>query len=341
MGFIDTHYKYDLPQGMIAQEPPPERGASRLLVLERETGTVTHCVFDDLAGYLDAGDCLVLNQTRVIKARMIVRASSDREVEFLMVRPLVGSMWEVLAKPSKRVKVGDVCTLGDGEERIRVCGELGGGRKVVDFGTLDPWQVMENRGKVPLPPYIKREPGAGDNTRYQTVYARLPGAVAAPTAGLHFTTDLLDKIERKGVKRAAVCLHVGPGTFLPIRGERIEDHRQEKEYYLVDEETAALLNSTGENGGKKVAVGTTVVRVLESFGREPFTARAGWTEIFIYPPYAFRNVDVLLTNFHLPRSTTLLLTASFAGRELLGEAYRQAIEEGYRFYSYGDAMLIL
>jgi S-adenosylmethionine:tRNA ribosyltransferase-isomerase len=341
MNFISTKYEYDLPEGMIAQEPSPERGASRLLVLERATGTVTHCVFDDLAGYLAAGDCLVLNQTRVIKARLIVSTSSGREAELLMVRPLDGSRWEVLAKPAKKVKVGDICTLGDGGERVRVSDELEGGRKVVDFGSLDPWQVMEKRGRVPLPPYIKREPQTGDATRYQTVYARLPGAVAAPTAGLHFTTRFLNRIDRMRVRKAAVCLHVGPGTFLPVRSERIEDHTQEKEYYQVDEEAAALLNRTGENGGRKVAVGTTVVRVLESFGRGPFTARGGWTELFIYPPYTFRNVDVLLTNFHLPRSTTLLLAASFAGRELLGEAYRQAIEKGYRFYSYGDAMLIL
>jgi len=340
MNFIDTNYEYELPPGRIAQEPPPRRDSSRLLILERATGTVTHCVFEDLEDYLHAGDCLVLNNTSVIKARIMGRAPSGRETELFLVRPLDGPRWEVMAKPSKKVKTGDVFTLGERGESIKVVGELGEGRKVIDFGKLNPWEVMEERGKVPLPPYIKREPEAIDSSRYQTVYAELPGAVAAPTAGLHFTEEFLEGIERKGTQRAMVCLHVGPGTFQPIRGERVEDHRQEKEYYLVDEGTAAALNRTGEGGGRKVAVGTTVVRVLETVRGAPFTAEKGWTEIFIHPPYKFRNVDVLLTNFHLPRSTTLLLTASFAGRELLGEAYRQAVEEGYRFYSYGDAMLI-
>lgn len=340
-GFISNSFEYDLPRDMIAQEPPPKRGSSRLLVLDRDTGRISHHTFGDLVEFLMPGDALVLNETKVINARLMARDASGSLVELFMVRPMEGSRWEVLARPARKVRVGEVLSVGEGQETVKVEGRLGGGRKIIGFGERNPWEVMERLGNVPLPPYIKRKPKSEDHARYQTVYARLPGAVAAPTAGLHFTEGLLREIEKMGVCIVTVCLHVGPGTFRPIRRDRIEEHKQEAEYYEVSETSAEELNRVCSRGGRKVAVGTTVVRVLETLDGPPFGAQSGWTEIYIHPPYRFKSVDALLTNFHLPRSTTLVLAASFAGRRLLGNAYEEAIREGYRFYSYGDAMLII
>lgn len=341
MNFIDERYEYELPDGMIAQEPPAERGTSRLLVLERAKKAISHRSFGELPEFLRPGDCVVLNETKVVHARLPARRSTGGEVELFMVKPLEASRWEAMARPSRKARAGEVLSLGESGATVRIERELPGGRKIVDFGDLDPWDLFERSGKVPLPPYIRREPVQEDRARYQTVYAKNPGAVAAPTAGLHFTEEILGTLERSGVRIARLSLHVGPGTFRPIRAERIEDHTQEEEYYEVSEAAARQLTETRAGGGRIVAVGTTVVRTLESLPEGPFAAASGWTDIFIYPPYRFRNVDVLLTNFHLPRSTTLCLASAFAGRELLGEAYREAVAQGYRFYSYGDAMLIL
>jgi S-adenosylmethionine:tRNA ribosyltransferase-isomerase len=341
MSFIDERYEYELPKRMIAQEPPGERGASRLMVLERDSGKIGHVRFVNLPHYLRPGDCLVLNDTRVICARLPAKKSTGKKVELFMVKALGGSRWEAMARPSRKVGTGEVLSIGESGESVRVEGELRGGRKIIDFVGLDPVDVIERLGEVPLPPYIRREAGQSDRNRYQTVYARNPGAVAAPTAGLHFTDELLREIEGMGVRLVRVCLHVGPGTFRPIREERFENHVQEEEYFEVGEDAARTLNAIRAGGGRIVAVGTTAVRVLETLSGTPFEARSGWTGIFIHPPYRFRNVDLLLTNFHLPRSTTLLLAAAFAGRDFLGEAYRLAVHEGYRFYSYGDAMLIV
>lgn len=341
MSFIDERYEYELPKGMIAQTPPEVRGASRLMVLDRARRKIAHRSFGDLLENLRPGDCLVLNDAKVIHARLPVRKSTGKRIELFMVKPLGPSRWEAMARPSRKVAVGEILSLGDSGVSVRVEAETGGGRKIVDFGDLDPWEILERHGRVPLPPYIRREPGPSDRDRYQTVYARAPGAVAAPTAGLHFTRDLLGEIERMGVRLVRLSLHVGPGTFRPMRVERLEDHVQEEEYYELGEEAARVLNGVRAGGGRIVAVGTTSVRVLETLASGPFAAASGWTGLFIYPPYRFRNVDFLLTNFHLPRSTTLVLAAAFAGRGFLGEAYRQAILEGYRFYSYGDAMLIV
>ncbi len=342
MNFFSDTYEYDLPAEKIAQEPPEKRGTSRLLVIDRSAGTITHRTFPDLVGFLGSGDCLVVNETKVVHARLITSTSSGRELELLLVRPLEGSLWEAMARPSKRAGTGEICCLGGGGgDHVLINRELAGGRKVVDFGKLDPWEVMERYGKVPLPPYIKREPGHADRSRYQTVYASCPGAVAAPTAGLHFTEEILGEIEGKCVSLTRICLHVGPGTFRPMRGEKVEQHEMEAEFYRVGEEAAGVLNESRARGGRVIAVGTTVVRTLETLGGAPLSAGSGWTNIFIHPPHEFKNVDVLLTNFHLPRSTTLVLTAAFAGTELLEEAYREAVREGYRFYSYGDAMLVV
>lgn len=353
-------YDYALPVDRIAQTPPARREQSRLLVLERETGTWQDRVFSELVDLLSPGDLLVVNETRVFPARLHARRGSDgAPVELLLVRPrgggdpadAEGREWEAMVRPGRRARAGARLALLDrrGEPAVDAAAEVvevtDGGRRIRLDVPGNPWAWIESHGHVPLPPYIDRSDGPEDRERYQTVYARSRGAVAAPTAGLHFTEELLARLAAKGIGRAAVVLHVGPGTFRPVTAERAGDHVMDAEWYRVPEETATALARTRAAGGRVVAVGTTTVRALESAAwaaaGEPIRAASGWTDLYVRPGHEFRVVDALITNFHLPRSTLLLLVSAFAGRDRVLAAYRHAVEAGYRFYSYGDAMLIL
>lgn len=340
---------YDLPESLIAQHPAPRRDAARLLVVERATGALHDAVFSDLPHWLRPGDALALNTTRVFPARLLTRRARSAgltggRIELLLVRPEPGGTWRVLARPAKRAAVGAVLETEDGCLALEVVETgLEGERMVrVVRGTLD--EALEAHGQVPLPPYIHRAPEASDRERYQTVFARERGAVAAPTAGLHFTEAMLAALEAAGVARAEVLLHVGPGTFRPVTAHNPSRHRMDEEYFEVGEAAAAALNAARAGGGRIVAVGTTVVRALETACDAHDGAigpASGWTRKYILPPYDFRAVDVLVTNFHLPRTTLLLLVAAFAGADLTRRAYAHAVAERYRFYSYGDAMLLL
>lgn len=332
-------FDYQLPKGLIAQHPVEPRDHARLMVLHRDSGTLEHRRFYELPGYLREGDVLVVNESKVFPARLLGRRSSGGKVELLLLRRLEGDLWEALARPGRRVRPGERLYFGEG-----VTGEVvertEDGKRVVRFsGDL---RALRRLGQVPLPPYIRRPPVPEDEERYQTVYAKVEGSVAAPTAGLHFTEELLGKLREEGVRIVPVVLHVGPGTFRPVEGE-VSEHRMEPEYYEVTGEAADAINEARGRGGRVVAVGTTSVRVLETVADEEGRVHPGrgLTELFIYPPYRFKAVDVLITNFHLPRSTLLMLVAAFAGRERVLEAYGEAVRLGYRFYSYGDAMLIL
>jgi S-adenosylmethionine:tRNA ribosyltransferase-isomerase len=352
-------FDYELPPERIAQRPTDRRDASRLLVVDRAAGTWTDALFPAIEERLRPGDLLVVNETEVFPARLRARRASDAEVEILLVRPADkgdpeaadGREWDAMAGPGRKARPGDTLELLDRSgasalgATVDVLGRLpSGGRRVRLEVPGDPWEWIEAYGHVPLPPYIDRSDEPLDRERYQTVFARHRGAVAAPTAGLHFTAELLRRLSEKGVRRAALTLHVGPGTFRPVTAERAEDHAMEAEWYRIGPDAIAAIAETRAQGGRIVAVGTTVVRALESaapgWGSDPAPAE-GWTDLFIRPGHEFRWVDALLTNFHLPRSTLLLLVAAFAGRELVLEAYRHAIRAGYRFYSYGDAMLIV
>jgi len=345
--------RYELPRHLIAQHPVRRRDRARMLVVDRRrAGTHTHAHIVDLPKYLRPGDCLVINDTRVIPARFFARRSSGGRVEGLHLANAAPDRWYVLLKPSGRLRTGEVIKLNGAEAKLHLLSRLGDGRWEVRIDPEQPAEdLLERIGRTPLPPYIKRHRGgaadrcddARDRRRYQTVYARCPGAVAAPTAGLHFTKDLLARIESGGVSVAPVTLHVGLGTFEPITCRRLEDHRIHSEWFEMPAESARTIASSRARGGRIVAVGTTSARVLETCtGSDgvPRPAR-GMTDLFIYPPYRFRAVDVLMTNFHLPCSTLLAMVFAFAGRELVLDAYRQAIQHGYRFYSYGDAMLIV
>lgn len=338
-------FDYDLPQELIAQEPAHRRDQSRLLVLHRGDRRLEHRHFLDLPDYLRAGDCLVLNETRVIPARLLGRrAGSGGQVEVLLLEPRENAMWEALVRPGRRARPGTMVEFGEGRLVGRIIAVLDDGTRLLgfdfegDFGAL-----LTELGQTPLPPYIKRPPHAADQERYQTVYARQDGAVAAPTAGLHFTEELLDRIRHVGVEVAFVALHVGLGTFKPVETELVADHRMHAERFVISPAAARAMNEARLNGGRLVAVGTTVVRAVESAADQAgrVGARDGRAELFIYPGYRFRAVDALITNFHLPRSTLLMLVSAFAGRETVLMAYEEAIRRGYRFYSYGDAMLIL
>jgi S-adenosylmethionine:tRNA ribosyltransferase-isomerase len=333
-----TDYDYPLPEGSIAQHPLP-RGESRLLALDRE-GRERHRRVRDLPALLHPGDLLVVNDTRVIPARLFARrAGGGRRVELLLVERASACEWEALAGPGKRARPGTVLELAPGLT-AEVIGTAPTGRRRLRFSEpIEPH--LERLGHVPLPPYIRRPDEPADRERYQTVYARRPGAVAAPTAGLHLSEELLAALAAAGIERAAVTLHVGPGTFKPVTAERVAEHRMESERYEIDAAAAAAIRAARARGGRVVAVGTTVVRALESAAArsaEPAPG-CGATDLFITPGFRFRAVDVLLTNFHLPRSTLLLLVAAFAGRERVLAAYAEAVAAGYRFYSYGDAML--
>ena len=336
-----TDFYFDLPEELIAQTPIPERDHSRLLVLDRDTGRIEHRHFYDLPEYLHEGDCLVLNDSRVLPARLLGRRSSGSGVELVLLRDLGEGKWECLSRPGRKTKPGTELIFGEGELKATVLEVAEGGNRIVQFHYEGIFlEVLERLGKMPLPPYIKEE--LQDAERYQTVYSRELGSAAAPTAGLHFTEELLARIREKGVKVCAVTLHVGLGTFRPVKEDEIEDHEMHSEFCIIPEETARIVTETKKNGSRVVAVGTTSCRTLESFALEDGTLKAasGWTNIFIYPGYRFKCVDALVTNFHLPESTLIMLVSALAGREKILNAYRTAVEERYRFFSFGDAMFI-
>ena len=339
-----SDFKYDLPSDLIAQYPQDKRDQSRLMVLDRKTETIETRIFSDILKYLDEGDCLVLNETKVFPARLTAtKDKTDAQVEIFLLRALEDSLWEVLVKPARKVRVGNRLTVAKDFYCDVIDNTVSGGRVVRFYYQDDFFELVEKLGKSPLPPYIKRESENMDKERYQTVYAKVRGAVAAPTAGLHFTKKLLDKIEKKGVKIVYVLLHLGLGSFRPVMVEDLGRHKMDSEYFEISEDATKVINTTIREGGKIWAVGTSAVRVLESVVTSERCVKPmkGWTDKFIYPPYEVRIVDRLITNFHLPCSTLLMLVSAFAGRDYIYEAYRKAIEEKWRFYSYGDAMLIL
>ena len=336
-----SEFFYELPPELIAQTPLAQRDSSRLLVLDRDTGAVEHRHFHDILDYLRPGDCLVLNNSRVLPARLLGKRATGGAVEVLLLKDKGDDTWECLAKPARKTPVGAELSFGDGLLTAVVVEAGEEGSRLVRFRYEGIFMaVLERLGKMPLPPYIKKE--LQDQERYQTVYSKVNGSAAAPTAGLHFTPELLAQIQAKGVSLAWVTLHVGLGTFRPVKAEDITDHHMHAEYCMLSAETAALLNRTRAAGGRIICVGTTSCRTLESFVREDggFEERSGWTDIFIYPGYRFRAMDALITNFHLPESTLIMLVSAFAGRERVLNAYRIAVEERYRFFSFGDAMFI-
>ena len=337
-----SDFYYDLPEELIAQTPLERRDASRLMVLDRRTGEVTHRHFYDIVEYLQPGDCLVMNDSRVLPARLMGHRPTGGVVEVLLLRDLGDKCWECLCKPGRKMQPGNQVIFGDGELAATVREVREDGNRVVEFHYEGIFlEILERLGKMPLPPYIKAE--LKDQERYQTVYSREVGSAAAPTAGLHFTQELLDKIRAKGVSTAFVTLHVGLGTFRPVKAEEITDHHMHSELCMMNQETADLLNATRARGGRIICVGTTSCRTLESLVNPDgsFCAGSKWTEIFIYPGYTFKAMDGLITNFHLPESTLVMLVSAFAGREHILAAYKQAVEQRYRFFSFGDAMCIL
>lgn len=335
-------FYYDLPEELIAQHPTKNREDSRLLILDKETGNVEHRRFKDIIDYLDQGDCLVLNNTKVIPARLFGnREGKEEKIEFLLLRNIEGNKWETLVKPGKKVKPGRKVIFGNGLLIADVLSIEEGGTRIVEFsydGIFN--EILYKLGEMPLPPYIKEK--LEDKDRYQTVYAKHEGSAAAPTAGLHFTKELLKKIEDKKVKIAYITLHVGLGTFRPVKVDDVEKHHMHSEYYQLSEEAAKKINSTKDNGGRIIAVGTTSVRTLETIAtlEGKIVPKKGWTDIFIYPGYEFKAIDGLITNFHLPESTLLMLVSAFAGKEKILNAYNIAIKNKYRFFSFGDAMFI-
>ena len=339
-----SDFDYELPKELIAQYPAAARDESRLLVLQRSDGSIEHRTFSHVAEYLEPGDVLVLNESEVVPARLLgVKEETGGRVEMFLLRRLEEDRWEALIRPGARVREGAVLDFGDGRLRARVAGSLSDGKREVELAASgDIEQALGELGRVPLPPYIDREPEEIDRERYQTVYARVKGAVAAPTAGLHFTEESLRAIEGGGVRVARLVLHVGLGTFRPVGGDDPAEHVMDEERYEVSPDAAARINDARRAGGRIVAVGTTCVRVLETVSDDSgvVVPGEGATRLFIRPPHRFRAVDLLVTNFHLPRSTLLMLVSAFAGRENVLAAYEAAIRERYRFYSYGDAMLI-
>ncbi|BFH61216.1 tRNA preQ1(34) S-adenosylmethionine ribosyltransferase-isomerase QueA [Paenibacillus azoreducens] len=336
-------YDFDLPEELIAQTPLLERTASRLLTLNKRSGAIAHHTFKDIVDQLQSGDTLVLNDTRVIPARLFgIKEDTGAKAEVLLLKNLGEDRWEALVKPGKKLKTGSVIVFGD-ELKATVEEEGDMGERVLKFSYQGIFQeILDRLGQMPLPPYIKEK--LDDRERYQTVYSRNEGSAAAPTAGLHFTKELLEEIRRKGVTIAYLTLHVGLGTFRPISVDRIEDHVMHSEYYSISQETVDILNAARARGGRIIAVGTTSCRTLETVGSRymdgPLEACSGWTDIFIYPGYEFKVVDALITNFHLPKSTLVMLVSALAGREHILHAYEEAIKEKYRFFSFGDAMFI-
>ena len=339
-------YYYDLPKELIAQDPLRDRSSSRLLVLDKKTGHIEHKIFKDIIDYLKPGDCLVRNNTKVIPARLLGhREGQTSVVEILLLTRKSDTSWECLVKPGKKCRVGAVIHFGEKDGAPILTGEitdvLDDGNRIIDFkfnGIFE--EILDELGQMPLPPYITHK--LEDKTRYQTVYAKYDGSAAAPTAGLHFTNELLDEIAKKGVKIANVTLHVGLGTFRPVKEENILDHKMHSEYYEIRQEDADIINETKKRGGRIISVGTTSTRTLESVADENgfIVPSSGWTDIFIYPGYKFKIVDALITNFHLPESTLLMLVSAFTSREMMLETYKIAVDEKYRFFSFGDAMFI-
>ena len=336
-------FDFDLPEELIAQTPLEVRDASRLLILDRKKRTLTDSHFDSILDQLQPGDALVMNNTRVLPARLYgQKPDTHGHVELLLLKNTQGDQWEVLAKPAKRLRVGAKVEFGDGRLLATVVEELEHGGRIVEFSYDGIFlEVLESLGEMPLPPYIHEK--LEDRERYQTVYAKENGSAAAPTAGLHFTEDLLQKIEDKGVHLVYLTLHVGLGTFRPVSVDNLDEHEMHSEYYQFSQEAADTLNQVKAKGGRVVAVGTTSIRTLETIGNKfdgQLQADAGWTNIFIKPGYDFKVVDAFSTNFHLPKSTLVMLVAAFAGRDFVLEAYRHAVEERYRFFSFGDAMFL-
>ena len=336
-----SDFFYDLPQELIAQTPADRRDSSRLLLLDKKTGKVDHCVFSDLYDQLRSGDCLVMNDSRVLSARLLGHLPTGGAVEVLLLTNKGNDVWECLVRPGKKLRTGAKAIFGEGKLTCQVVGEVEGGNRLVKFFYEGIFlEVLESLGKMPLPPYIHEE--LGDPERYQTVYSKELGSAAAPTAGLHFTKELLKKIESKGVKLAYVTLHVGLGTFRPVKEDDILDHEMHSEFCMISKTAADTINETKKNGGRVVCVGTTSCRTIESGADESGELRewSGWTNIFIYPGYKFKCMDALVTNFHLPESTLIMLVSALAGRENVLEAYKTAVKEKYRFFSFGDAMFI-
>lgn len=341
--YIDIKdFDYDLPKELIAQEPIKERSMSRLLVLDKETGQIKHSVFKNIVDYLNPGDCLVLNDTRVIPARIYgKKEGTNGAIEFVLLKRFENDEWEVMLRPGKRAKVGAVFFFGEGILKATVLKIVEGGNRIIKFeyeGVFE--EILDTIGIMPLPPYITKE--LKDPERYQTVYSKYRGSAAAPTAGLHFTKELLQAIKEKGIRLAYVTLHVGIGTFRPVKTNNILEHKMHSEYYEIHEDAAKVINDTKKNGNKVICVGTTSCRVIETAASDDGIIRAssGNTDIFIYPGYKFKIMDELITNFHLPESTLLMLVSALAGRENVLAAYKEAVKERYRFFSFGDAMFI-
>ncbi len=336
-----SDFYFDLPPELIAQTPLERRDASRLLALDKTTGEIRHLHFYDLPSLLRPGDCLVLNDSRVLPARLIGKRAGGGACEVLLLIDRGDKVWECLVRPGKKLRTGAKVTFGDGELAAEIVGEGADGNRLVRFDYEGIFlETLERLGRMPLPPYIKAE--LEDGERYQTVYSKVVGSAAAPTAGLHFTRPLLEQIQAMGVKVCYVTLHVGLGTFRPVKAENLDEHEMHAEYCVIPQETADVVNETKRQGGRVICVGTTSCRTIESWAAEDgtLTASAGWTKIFIYPGYRFKVLDGLITNFHLPESTLIMLVSALAGREHVLSAYEQAVGERYRFFSFGDAMFI-
>lgn len=335
-------FDFYLPEELIAQHPLEKRDYSRLMVLDKATGEIEHKHFYDVIEYLNSGDTLVLNNTRVMPARLIgEKSESGGKIEFLLLKRIEGDKWECLAKPGKRAKIGTEFTFGEGKLKCKVVDIVEEGNRIIEFsyeGIFE--QVLDELGEMPLPPYITER--LDDRERYQTVYSKEQGSAAAPTAGLHFTKELLEKVKEKGVNIAYVTLHVGLGTFRPVKVDDVNEHVMHSEFYHLEEEDAKIINETKKRGNKIISVGTTSTRTLETIGDENgfVKAQSGWTNIFIYPGYKFKVVDKLITNFHLPESTLIMLVSALAGKEKVMNAYNEAVKERYRFFSFGDSMII-
>lgn len=336
-------FYYDLPEELIAQDPLIDRSSSRLMHMDRVTGDIKHKIFKDVIDYLQPGDCLVINNTKVIPARLFgAREETNAKIEVLLLKRVEETLWETLVKPGKKCKIGTKIIFGDGLLVGTVESVVDDGNRLIRFdydGIFE--EILDKLGQMPLPPYITHE--LKDKNRYQTVYAKYDGSAAAPTAGLHFTKELLEQIKKKGVEIANVTLHVGLGTFRPVKVENITEHHMHSEYYMIEEAEAQKINRAKANGHRVIAVGTTSCRTLESATDDlgVLQVKNGWTDIFIYPGYKFKMIDGLITNFHLPESTLLMLVSAFAGKEHIMAAYEEAVREKYRFFSFGDAMMLL
>ena len=337
-----SDFDYHLPEELIAQEPADKRDHSRLMVLDKEGGNIEHKDFKDLPGFLQSGDILVINDTKVIPARLYgKRVKTGAEIEIVLLHERENNVWEALARPGKKVRSGEKIDFGKNFEAT-VLGNTQYGGRVLEFGHEGEFdELLHKHGEMPLPPYITKK--LEDPDRYQTIYAEKAGSAAAPTAGLHFTDEIFESIRAKGVKIARITLHVGLGTFRPVKTESIEEHKMHEEYYVVDQVAAQMINTAKNSGGRIIAVGTTSVRTLETVADENglIKPQSGWTEIFIYPGFEFKAIDAMITNFHLPKSTLIMMVSAFAGRENILKAYEEAIEKKYRFFSFGDAILIM